>query len=94
MTNAVRLVSSMDEFEALPCPFCGKKPKWYFSYDDAFYHHWHGLFLCRGWIVRLYCDWCDGPGFFGRANTKREGGNALAQQAAMKEALRKWNRRS
>lgn len=83
----------MSEFEALPCPFCASEPM--ITTESATgYNHRSQSTVIIAWVTELRCMNCLQSKANGQASVKSSGGNALAQQAAMKDALRKWNRRS
>lgn len=80
-----------NEFTPLSCPFCGAAPEWYHSPTRTFPPF--ELRVVR-WQSSLACPCCRTPHCSGFGEVLWEGGNALAQQHAMRAALGKWNRRT
>jgi hypothetical protein len=79
----------------LPCPFCGSKPEWSFSSKGSLPAFTDGIERVWEWWAFLRCrGYCVNPHHGASGNTTYQGGNARAQQYAMVQVLKKWNRRA
>jgi len=81
-----------DDLTALACPFCGSVAKW--THHQESYRHEDGVERVVRWQSSLRCTGCRLPHCSGFGQVEWMGGNALAQQHAMRLVLEQWNRRT
>lgn len=83
----------MTDLTPLRCPFCGSEPEWLHCAEGSIPSFTNGVKHVWQWQSYLHCTVCGVAHCSGFGHVKWAGGNALAHQYAMTQALRKWNRR-
>lgn len=78
----------------LGCPFCGSAAKWSHNPTGSMPAFTNGISHVHQWQSSLSCTGCRLPHCSGFGKVQWEGGNASAQQYAMKRALEQWNKRA